>query len=322
MENRIDSLSSDNKLRPLSWDEYVGNKDMVDQLKISIEAAKKNGRPVHHTLMYGTSGGGKTTAANIVAREMGGESRVVSCTSIKTTSDITNIVLKLKPMSVLFLDEIHALRRDVEEHLYHAMEDGKIDLKLKGDNGDTEIVTVKVNPFTLVGATTKPGKMSEPMRNRFPLSFCINPYSVDEICQIIKAASVKIGSRIFEQITLKNLAQRSRGVPRVANNLLLISKDLADVKNNGIITESIVNESMATMGIASNGLTTMDKRYMKVIKYNYKNRPVGVKAVASTLVDIDTRAIEDVIEPFLLRENYVLRSLRGRYLSEKGMKEV
>jgi Holliday junction DNA helicase RuvB len=316
---------NDNILRPSSWDEYVGNESMIEQIKVSIAAAKQRQEAMHHILLSGLSGGGKTTAARIIASEMGGESKIVSAPGIKSIADIVSLVVSLKPMSVLFIDEIHALRRDIEEHLYHAMEDGCIDIKIKATQQliaskqtKEKIQTIKLEPFTLVAATTRPGSISGPMRNRFPLAFTLEPYSDEEIARVILQSVDRMKLKVEDKQAVSSIAVRSRGTPRVANNMLLVVRDYAQMYNGNAINNDCVLKTMTLCGIDDDGLSRIDRKYLYILRRIYQGGPVGVRAMAANMVDEDVKTLEEVVEPWLMRKGFIARTTRGRVLTELG----
>lgn len=313
----IEKKKEKNILRPITWDDYIGNEDLKKQLKICIDAAKERKDPLHHVLLSGQSGGGKTTVANIIANDMKTACQIVSATTIKSTKDVMSIVSKIEPLGVLFIDEIHALRRDVEEHLYSAMEDWKIDIKTKTKDA-VEITTIDLPKFTLIGATTKAGNISVPMRNRFQLHLTIRPYTIDELSKIILNSSSRLRVRFESDALAKSVASISRVTPRIANNLLLVMRDFAQINNRNIINKNTITSVMALLGIYENGLTDIDLKYMTILNRYDERTPLGIKALAATMIHEDERTIEDTIEPFLLHLGYISRTKRGRCLTPEG----
>lgn len=314
-ENEDDRL--DRALRPQSFEDYVGQEELKGRLAIAIEAAKERDEPTDHILLYGPAGLGKTTIANIIAKEAEANCKTVVATSIKSQSDIIELLTKLQHRDILFLDEIHALDRKVEETLYSAMEDYKINVKM----GNKQIVSINTHPFCLIGATTMPGRLSPPLRDRFGIVYTMQPYTDSELEFIISANCNKLKLDVNDDESIINLAKRCRGVPRIANRLLRRVRDYAQIKNNNQVTEDVVEASMDLEGVDENGLNNIDHKFLYVMLNVYNGGPVGVQAVAATM-GVDRTTIEDYIEPYLVRKEMIVRSKQGRMLTQKGMDYV
>ena len=306
-------------LRPNRLTEYVGQTELLTRLNISIKAAKMREEPLDHVLLYGPPGLGKTTLAHIVSNEM--ESNIV-CTSgpaIERSGDLMGILTNLQYADVLFIDEIHRLPRPVEEFLYSAMEDFKIDFIVdKGPFAKT--IKINVKHFTLVGATTRAGLLSSPLRDRFGLLYHVDFYSVEELSEIINRSGA-ILQILIDQEGAREIAQRSRGTPRIANRLLRRVRDYAQVMGDGVINQEIAMEALGLEGIDQAGLDGLDKAYLRTIVDFYQGGPVGIEAIAATLnEEVDT--LQDMVEPFLLKTGYINRSPSGRKVTPKAYQHL
>lgn len=324
MEDRIvssnvieeeDSLS----LRPNTLNEYIGQQNAKEMLSVYIKAALKRNESLDHVLLYGPPGLGKTTLAQIIANELGTSLKVISGPSIERSGDLAAVLSSLNEGDVLFIDEIHRLPRYVEEVLYSAMEDYVLDIMVGKDN-NTKSIRIELPPFTLVGATTRYGDLSAPLRDRFGVVLRLEYYTLEELELIIKRTASVYNSNIDSE-ALRELASRSRGTPRIANRLFRRVRDFADVKNEGNITYLICNEALSKLGINNNGLDYTDQRYLRAIIQTFKGGPVGVESLAATISE-EVTTIEDVYEPYLLQEGYIKRSSRGRIATEKAYKEL
>lgn len=315
-EDQVYSLS----LRPQMLDDFVGQPDIVDNLKIAIQAAKLREEPLEHLLFSGPPGLGKTSLANIVANEMGSRITVTSGPAIDRAGDLIGILTNLEKGDILFIDEIHRLSKMVEEFLYPAMEGFKIDFIVdKGPYAKT--INFNLKPFTLIGATTRSGLLASPLRDRFGLFHHLDFYSHEDLSSIISRSSGKLNMRIEDEAALA-LAQRSRGTPRIANRLLRRVRDYAQVKKSSdSINAEIITESMRSLGIDACGLDDADRRLLNVIKENYKGGPVGIETLAATLnEEVDT--LVDVIEPYLLKIGFLNRTPRGRELTDSSRRHI
>ena len=306
-------------LRPESLSEYIGQKDAKEMLDVYIKAALKRDESLDHVLLYGPPGLGKTTLSQIIANEMGTNIKVISGPSVERSGDLAAILSTLNEGDILFIDEIHRLPRYVEEVLYSAMEDYVLDIVVGKDNS-TKSIRIDLPPFTLVGATTRFGDLSAPLRDRFGVVLRLEYYTVEELKQIIYRTSKVYGCEI-EKDALDELASRSRGTPRIANRLFRRVRDFADVKNDGVITLEICNLALSKLGIDKCGLDYTDYRYLKAIINQFKGGPVGVESIAATISE-EVTTIEDVYEPYLLQEGYIMRSSRGRVATEKAYQQL
>ena len=306
-------------LRPETLSEYIGQKDAKEMLEVYIKAALKRNESLDHVLLYGPPGLGKTTLSQIIANEMGTNIKVISGPSVERSGDLAAILSTLNEGDILFIDEIHRLPRYVEEVLYSAMEDYVLDIVV-GKDGSTKSIRIDLPPFTLVGATTRFGDLSAPLRDRFGVVLRLEYYTVDELKSIIHRTS-KVYNTEIEIDALDELASRSRGTPRIANRLFRRVRDFADVKNDGVITLEICNLALGKLGIDKCGLDYTDYRYLKAIINQFKGGPVGVESIAATISE-EVTTIEDVYEPYLLQEGYIMRSSRGRVATEKAYQQL
>jgi Holliday junction DNA helicase RuvB len=299
-------------LRPLSLNEFCGQPQILERLRISIEAAKKRNDVLRHALFCGPPGLGKTTLGAIVAKEMGANIVVTSGPVLEKPSDLAGILTNLQTGDFLFIDEIHRLNRIVEEYLYPAMENFSLDLII--DSGPhARSVQVKLNPFSLIGATTKQGLLTAPMRSRFALSFRLDFYEPEILQQIILRSAHILKVKIEEKAALF-IAERSRGTPRIANNLFRWVRDVAQIKGNGEITEKIVEEASKMLAIDSLGLDEMDKKILFIIMDHYNGGPVGLNTLAVALSE-EPSTLEEVYEPYLIMRGFIKRTPRGREIT-------
>ncbi len=314
----IEKFSSDesyeNILRPKVFDDYIGQDKIKNNLKIFIKAAKKRGECLDHALFFGPAGLGKTTLANIIANEMGVNIKTTAAPMIEKSGDLAAILTNLEPNDILFIDEIHRLSPAIEEVLYPAMEDFRLDIII-GSGAGAQTVKVDINPFTLVGATTKSGSLSSPLRDRFGMHFRLDFYSHDELAKIIKAASKKLGKPCDDDASLL-IASRCRQTPRLAIRLLKRVRDFAEVYNEKTINKQRANEALNALGVDERGLDEFDIKYLKLLATSKK--PLGLNTIAAAISE-DEQTIEDVIEPYLLANNYVERTARGRIATSKTL---
>ncbi len=311
--------ASELSLRPQKLKEYIGQKEAKEMLDVYIKAALKRNESLDHVLLYGPPGLGKTTLAQIIANELNVNLKVISGPSIERSGDLASVLSTLEAGDVLFIDEIHRLPRYVEEVLYSAMEDYVLDIVV-GKESQTRTIRVDLPPFTLVGATTRFGDLSAPLRDRFGVVLRLEYYSDDELKEII-TRTAKVYDTKIDLEAVKELGMRSRGTPRIANRLFRRVRDFADVKNDGVISISVCKEALGKLGIDNDGLDYTDYRYLRAIVETFKGGPVGVESLAATISE-EVSTIEDVYEPYLLQEGYIKRSNRGRIATEKAYQKL
>ncbi|OEK05824.1 Holliday junction branch migration DNA helicase RuvB [Roseivirga misakiensis] len=299
----------DRALRPLSFDDFTGQQKIVDNVKVFVEAAKQRAEPLDHVLLHGPPGLGKTTLSHIIANELGSEIKVTSGPVLDKPSDLAGLLTNLEEGDVLFIDEIHRLNPIVEEYLYSAMEDYKIDIMLdSGPNART--VQISLNPFTLIGATTRSGLLTSPLRARFGINARLEYYDSKLLTLIVERSSDILNTPIKENAAFE-IARRSRGTPRIANNLLRRTRDFAQIKGTGTITLEISQLALDALDVDSHGLDEMDNRILSTIIEKFKGGPVGISTIA-TAVSEEAETIEEVYEPFLIQEGFLKRTSRGR----------
>ncbi|HZN65595.1 MAG TPA: Holliday junction branch migration DNA helicase RuvB [Tepidisphaeraceae bacterium] len=296
-------------LRPRRFDQYVGQESLIKKLRIAVEAARARKEPVDHTLLHGPPGLGKTTLAHVIANEVNAQVHVTNGPAITKAADLVGILQRLGEGDVLFIDEIHRLNAIVEEYLYPAMEDFKVDVTL--DQGvHARVVTLPIPRFTLIGATTRMGLLTGPMRGRFGICEHLEFYTPEALHKILKANAIKLETRADDD-ALWELARRSRGTPRVANRLLRRARDFATVEGDGRLTLPITRQALALAGIDGKGLDDQDRQFLKTMIDVYEGGPVGIEAIAATMGE-ERDTLEDVIEPYLLQNAFVTRTRQGR----------
>ncbi len=311
-EKQRDEDKPNERLRPARLTEYIGQRKVISQLKIYLEAVKQREESLDHILFYGPPGLGKTTLAYIIGSELGIYVETTSGPALEHPGDIAAILTNLSHRDALFIDEIHRLNRVVEEKLYPAMEDFRLDLVM-GQGPAARVIPLELEPFTLIGATTRFGALSSPMRDRFGIIFRLEFYSIDELKQIVLRAADILKIQTHDD-GAREIAGRARGTPRIANRLLRRVRDYAQVKSDGIITRHVAEEALNLMEIDRNGLDPMDRRLLGVIARNYAGGPVGIDTLATALME-DRETIEDVYEPFLIQLGFLHRTPRGRVIS-------
>lgn len=303
----------ENALRPLSFDDFCGQQKVVDNLKIFVEAAKFRGEPLDHTLLHGPPGLGKTTLSNIIANELGVGFKLTSGPVLDKPGDLAGILTSLEPNDVLFIDEIHRLSPIVEEYLYSAMEDYRIDIMIdKGPSARS--IQIDLNPFTLIGATTRSGLLTAPLRARFGINLHLEYYDASTLQRIITRSAGILGLPIDPKAA-KEIAGRSRGTPRIANALLRRVRDFAQVKGNGMIDLPISQYALEALNIDRFGLDEIDNKILLTIIDKFKGGPVGINTIA-TAIGEDSGTVEEVYEPFLIKEGFIKRTPRGREVTE------
>lgn len=302
------------ELRPQNLDEYIGQEEIKGNLKIFIEAAKKREEVLDHIFFYGPPGLGKTTLSHIIANEMGVNITVTNGPSLEKPGDLAAILTLLEPGDILFIDEIHRIPKIVEEVLYSAMEDYKVDI-IMGKDGNIKTISLDLEPFTLIGATTRPGDLSNPLRDRFGIDCRLEYYTKDEMGKII-TRTAKVFETKIEMDIAKRLGECSRATPRIANRLFKRIRDFSDVLNKGVIDEKLVNEALIRLNVDKEGLDKIDHKILNAIIDNFSGGPVGIEALSATIGE-DRTNIEEVYEPYLLQRGFINRTPRGREVTEK-----
>ena len=306
-------------LRPLSFADFTGQQKVVDNLKIFVEAAKQRTEPLDHVLLHGPPGLGKTTLSFIIANELESNIKVTSGPVLDKASELAGLLTNLEPHDVLFIDEIHRLNPVVEEYLYSAMEDYRIDIML--DSGpNARSVQIELNPFTLIGATTRSGLLTSPLRARFGINARLEYYDSKLLTSIV-GRSADILNSIIDQEAAFEIARRSRGTPRIANNLLRRTRDFAQIKGDGAITLDISKMALKALDVDDHGLDEMDNRILSTIINKFKGGPVGLGTIATACSE-ESETIEEVYEPFLIQEGYIKRTSRGREATELAYKHL
>jgi len=311
----VDSLEDEvygASLRPQSFDEYVGQTTVVENLKIAIEAAKQRKEPLEHVLFYGPPGLGKTTLAALIAKELGCALRPTSGPTLEKPKDLVGILTSLEDGDIFFIDEIHRLSPVVEEILYPALEDFKIDIMI-GEGPAARSVKLDLPPFTLVGATTRAGMLSAPLRERFGIMHHLDYYDEADLKRIVLRSAGVLGVPIDDDAAA-TIARRSRGTPRIANRLLRRVRDFAEVRADGRVSQPVAGEALEREGVDELGLDRLDRAFLRTIVEQYAGGPVGIAAIAATLTE-DAETLEDVVEPYLLKAGFVTRTAAGRKAS-------
>lgn len=311
---------SEQALRPASLQEYIGQEELKHNLSVFIQAARRRNEVLDHVLLYGPPGLGKTTLAMIIANEMHGNLVTTSGPSIQKSGDLAAILSTLEPGDVLFVDEIHRIPRQVEEILYPAMEDFFLDIVVGKEGMSAHSIRLALPPFTLVGATTRAGDLSAPLRDRFGIVSALDFYKQSDLEKIVTRTSHILGVEM-DPAAVQEVALRSRGTPRIANRMLRRIRDFAQVYNDGLITQTVAHEALDRLHVDRLGLDGVDRRYLEGIIYRFKGGPVGVEALASSIGE-DPTTLEDMYEPYLLQSGLINRTPRGRVATEKAYKHL
>jgi Holliday junction DNA helicase RuvB len=299
----------------LSFGDFTGQEKVLNNLKVFVEAARQRTEPLDHTLLHGPPGLGKTTLSHILANEMRAGIKTTTGPVLDKPGDLAGLLTNLQPNDVLFIDEIHRLNPIVEEYLYSAMEDFKIDIML--DNGpNARSLQIQLSPFTLVGATTRAGLLTAPLRARFGINARLEYYDAELLCTILQRSAGLLGTPIEPEAAME-LASRSRGTPRIANNLLRRTRDFAQILGDGTITLTIAHRALKALEVDANGLDEMDNRILTTIIQKFKGGPVGISTIATACGE-EAETIEEMYEPFLIQEGYIKRTARGREATEKA----
>ena len=319
-EVRANTIDERPSVRPTTLDQYLGQSELRERLSVALDAAKQRDDPMEHVLLYGPPGLGKTTLAHVIANELGTRAWVTSGPALTKGSDLVGTLTRMEPNDVLFIDEIHRLPAAVEEYIYPAMEDYKIDFTL--DSGmHARVVTYALQPFTLIGATTRAGLLTAALRSRFGIVHNIRFYECEELAEIVKQAIPKLNMDRIDDESLHRIASRSRGTPRIALRLLRRVRDYSQVRCDHVIDTSVVDEALKLEGIDGAGLDALDRAYLETLATIYDGGPVGVEAIAATMGE-DVGTLQDVVEPYLLQAGLLARTRQGRKMTDLGLNHL
>lgn len=308
-----------NILRPKSFEEYVGQEKIKESLSIAVRASKKRDEALDHVLFYGPPGLGKTTLSYIISNQIESNFIHTSGPALERPADAVGLLSNLSSKDVLFIDEIHRIPKSVEEYLYSAMEDFRVDF-ITGSGAFAKTINLRLENFTLVGSTTRPGLLSSPLRDRFGLSYHLDYYDEKDLSDIITRSSKLMDLKINNESAIE-IAKRSRGTPRIANRLLRRVRDYVEVKNIKKFTIKVINESLEIEGVDPLGLDRLDRQYLNIICKNYQGGPVGIDAISASLNE-DQATLSDVVEPFLLKIGFIIRTSQGRKITKEGAKHL
>ena len=308
-----------NFLRPKSFTEYIGQNKIIESLSIAVEASKKRDESLDHVLFFGPPGLGKTTLSYIISNQIESNFIHTSGPALEKPADAVGLLSNLNSKDVLFIDEIHRIPKTVEEYLYSAMEDFRVDF-ITGSGAFAKTINLRLESFTLVGSTTRPGLLSSPLRDRFGLSYHLDYYNEIDLRNIILRSSNLLGLEIDEKSSIE-IAKRSRGTPRIANRLLRRVRDFVEVKNIKKIKTDVINDSLEIEGVDNLGLDRLDREYLKIIANNYEGGPVGIDAISASLNE-DQATLSDVVEPFLLKIGFIIRTSQGRKTTKLAYKHL
>ena len=319
LNQELEDKSLERALRPKSFEEFPGQNNIKKQLKVFVSAAQQRKEPLDHSLLYGPPGLGKTTLARIIADAMGVNFIPTSGPAIRRKGDLAALLTTLKERSVLFIDEIHRLSADLEEYLYSAMEDFYIDI-VTGEGLGANSMRFHISPFTLIGATTRTGLLKAPFRDRFGIMQRLDFYDVDSLCSIVNRSAQLLKIKLSPE-GAKELAQRSRGTPRIVNRLLRRIRDYAQVEGKESIDKELACYALEELGVNKLGLTHLDREILKALHFNFEGQPVGIDTLSSALSE-EPDTLEDFYEPYLIRQGFIRKTPRGRVLSEKGQEFI